>query len=103
MAQCLTRITARWGGPGGMPPVNMRVREMTYSNVQFGFAAPGWRHRLDMFFATLGQGVNAASLSRARLRQVAALEGLSDQELARRGLTRDEIAAHVFADLFPRT
>jgi hypothetical protein len=44
--------------------------------------------------------VNAAGLKRARLRAIVRLEARSDAELARIGLTREGIAAHVFRDLF---
>ena len=72
---------------------------MCLQNVQINYPAPGWRARLDWFFAGVGQGLNTAALTRARLGDVAALEGMSDAELAAMGLVRADIPAHVFADL----
>jgi phosphotransferase system HPr-like phosphotransfer protein len=64
-------------------------------------AVPSGLHaRVAAVFAGLGQGVNAAGLKRARLRAIVRLEARSDAELARIGLTREGIAAHVFRDLF---
>ncbi|WP_425039611.1 DUF1127 domain-containing protein [Primorskyibacter sp. S187A] len=73
---------------------------MTLSNVQFAYPAPGWRARLDLFVLTLGLGMNPQSLTRGRINEIAQLEGLSDGELAARGLRRADIAAHVFQDMF---
>ncbi len=74
---------------------------MQGSDLHFRFPEPGWRQRLDCYFAGLGQGVNAAPLIRARLGEVAGLEALSDAELALLGLERSDIPARVFRDLFP--
>lgn len=38
--------------------------------------------------------------ARSRQAEIAALEALSDEELAERGLTRDGIVRHVFADSY---
>ncbi len=73
---------------------------MQHANVDIRFPATGWRQRLDTYFATLGQGVNAAPLIRARLGEVAGLEALSDAELALLGMDRSDIPARVYADLF---
>lgn len=62
--------------------------------------APATRSRIDAFFNRFGQGVNAYVESRYRQDQIAALEAKSDLELARMGLTRDRIIAHVFRDVF---
>lgn len=75
---------------------------MQMTNVEFRFPHPGWRQRLDIFFAELGQGVNAHAHIRARLGEVVGLESLSDAELEILGLDRADIPARVFADLFPR-
>jgi len=76
---------------------------MQMTNVEFRFPHPGWRHRLDTFFAELGQGVNAHAHIRARLGEVVGLESLSDAELEILGLEREDIPARVFDDLFPRS
>ncbi len=52
------------------------------------------------FLAALGNAVTLISISNDRVRQVEALQSLSDEELAERGLRRDEIARHVFNDVF---
>lgn len=57
------------------------------------------RNRIDAFFTRLGQGVNAYVEARSRRDQIEALEAKSDEELARMGLTRDGIVAHVFRDI----
>ena len=75
---------------------------MQGTNVHFRFPEPGWRQRLDTYFAGLGQGVNADPLIRARLGEVAGLEALSDAELAALGMERSDIPARVFKDLFPQ-
>ena len=46
------------------------------------------------------RGLGECSLGAARLRQVEALRALSDEELAARGLTREEIVHHAFRDLY---
>lgn len=38
--------------------------------------------------------------ARSRQAEIAALESLSDEELAERGLTRDSIVRHVFSDTY---
>lgn len=52
------------------------------------------------FFAALMHGIEAQSSIDARRRQIAALEAKSDEDLARMGLRREDIAYHVFKDLF---
>lgn len=59
----------------------------------------GMSERLDLFFAGLGQGFNAYTLRRSRMREIQNLNACSDAQLARMGLTRDEIPHHVFRDL----
>jgi len=62
--------------------------------------ATGFRARIDNFFAGLGQGFNAYVESRSRINQIHKLNALSDAELEKRGIKRDEIPAYVFRDLF---
>ena len=47
----------------------------------------------------LGLGVNPYGLQRARMQQIISLEMKSDDQLARMGLTRDDILPHVFRDI----
>lgn len=58
----------------------------------------GWRARVDRIWTRfVNWAVNHAEI-RARREKIAELDALSDAELARRGLTRDQIVAHVFRD-----
>ncbi|MDP5308494.1 hypothetical protein [Paracoccus spongiarum] len=61
--------------------------------------SPEIRQRIDAAFARIGQGLNAYVETRARRDRIEALEAKSDEELARMGLTRDGIIAHVFRDM----
>ncbi len=61
---------------------------------------PGLRARVDLYFAGIGQGFNTGMAYRDRLHDLAALDGLSDAALIAMGLTRSQIPAFVFADLF---
>ena len=72
---------------------------MAHPTTESSFA-PGLRARLDAFFATIGQGMNAYMESRSRMHQINRLNALSDEELAEMGLKRDEIPRHVFRDIF---
>lgn len=56
--------------------------------------------RIDAFFANLGQGINAYMHRKSRMDQIEALNALSDAELAKIGITRDDIPRHVFRDMF---
>ena len=67
-------------------------------NVQIALGRP-LGQRLDWFFADRGLGSMPYALRRVRLRQVLHLEAQSDHDLARMGLCRDQILAHVFRDL----
>lgn len=64
------------------------------------FAKSGLRERVDAFFNSIGQGINAYAQYRSRADQVQALNAKSDDELAQMGLTRDDIPRYVFRDLF---
>lgn len=47
----------------------------------------------------VGLALTVNASAEARLREVTRLQGLSDEELAARGLTRDRIVQHVFRDI----
>lgn len=51
-------------------------------------------------FSAIGKAMLMTAQSDSRMRQVEALNALSDAELAERGLRRDEIARYVFNDAF---
>ncbi|EPX76246.1 hypothetical protein [Salipiger mucosus] len=72
---------------------------MTADNIRIGMGHGSLMGRIDGFFLGLGLGVNPYSLRRARMRELIALESKSDADLARMGLTRDQIVPHVFRDL----
>jgi uncharacterized protein YjiS (DUF1127 family) len=52
------------------------------------------------FTAALERGINAQARVQSRRDQIEALEAKSDAELDRMGIRRDQIAYHVFKDLF---
>lgn len=73
---------------------------MAASATNIIFAKKGLRARVDAFFASIGQGINAYAEYRSRADQVQVLNAKSDAELAKMGLTRDDIPRYVFRDLF---
>jgi hypothetical protein len=50
------------------------------------------------FFHNLGNSIDLAASSNARMRQMEQLDALSDAELAAKGLRREDITRHVFRD-----
>lgn len=60
----------------------------------------GFRASIDRFFAALGQGFSAYMVARSRSTEIERLNAKSDAELARLGITRDDIPRYVFRDLF---
>lgn len=62
----------------------------------------GFGHRIMGFFATLMARIGAVLVAYAeaqsRIGQVKRLEALSDEELAKRGISRDRIVHYVFRD-----
>ena len=61
-------------------------------------ATAGWRHWIDAVLSSLGRALNAYAESRARTGEVRELEAKTDAELARLGITREQIPAYVFRD-----
>lgn len=51
-------------------------------------------------FGALAQAVAFSSSAQARYDRVRRLQALSDAELAKRGIARDDIVRHVFAEVF---
>ncbi|WP_209424533.1 DUF1127 domain-containing protein [Pararhodobacter sp. SW119] len=70
-----------------------------FPNLNTEELTPRLRAQADRFFATLGQGFNSYIERRSRRAQIEYLDSLSDAELAKRGITRDQIVQHVFRDL----
>lgn len=60
----------------------------------------GLRAGIDSFLTSFRQGFNAYVTSRARLNELQRLHDKTDEELAQMGLKREDIARHVFRDLF---
>ncbi len=60
----------------------------------------GLRGRIDTVFAAIGRYIDRYAESRSRVQQINALNRLSDEQLAKRGIRREEIPAYVFRDLF---
>lgn len=56
----------------------------------------GWK----TFVAVLLRGMEAQAKVTSRRNQIEALEAKSDAQLARMGIRREDIAYHVFRDLF---
>lgn len=51
------------------------------------------------WFAAIGRAFVRMSIPHARMNQVQALQKLSNEQLAERGLRREDIARHVFRDV----
>lgn len=56
------------------------------------------RARFSRLFASVGEGFVAYADRRSRRAQIEELNALSDSDLAARGISRDQIVAHVFRD-----
>lgn len=52
------------------------------------------------FFSALGTAFVSMGEASSKMRQVNALQALSDEELADRGLKREDIARYVFSDCY---
>lgn len=68
-----------------------------HTNIAF---APPLQDRIDSFFLDLGMGVNASQIVQDRREILCWLNAKSDAELALMGLSRRDIPAFVFRDLF---
>ena len=55
---------------------------------------------LSGFFTALSRALAFSSGAQARYDRVRRLQALSDAELAQRGIARDDIVRHVFAEVF---
>jgi len=49
------------------------------------------------FFSALGNGLVAMAENNSKMKQIRALEALSDADLAKRGIKREDIARHVLS------
>lgn len=55
---------------------------------------------LSAFFASVGKAFVVYAERRSRIQELTRLQEMSDEELAEIGIKREEIAQHVFRDLF---
>jgi len=60
----------------------------------------GLKAKFKSFGSAVARGYAAYVHSRSRIDQINAMNRKSDEELARLGITRDQIPAYVFRDLF---
>lgn len=72
---------------------------MTTQTIQAPIALPRVALWIGTFVANLGHALAMASGAQARFDEIQRLQALSDAQLATRGLKRDEIVRHVYADL----
>jgi len=72
-----------------------QIHHAPVSPVGAGFFA-----RLSSAAAFVGRTLAFASAGQARFDQIQRLQALSDDELAKRGIARDDIVRHVYRDLF---
>lgn len=70
------------------------------SNVVTNTSASPLRGAWDRFLAALERYCENMAVRYSRRAQIEALEAKSDEELARLGIRREDIAYHVFKDLF---
>ena len=62
-------------------------------------ARPSFFDGFKAFFRTLGSSIDLAASANARLAKVEELSALSDAQLAKKGLRREDIARYVFRDI----
>lgn len=63
-------------------------------------ASPRTSRGWDGILASIGAAFESYWHRKSRMDQIAKLNALSDEELAKRGLRREDIPRHVFRDLF---
>ncbi len=59
-----------------------------------------WNFGLGAIFRSIGSALVTLGEANSRVRRAEALQALSDEDLAAKGLKREDIARHVFADMF---
>lgn len=72
---------------------------MAYITAHSG-AGSALLHNIAAPFIALGNALIRLGEANSRVKQAEFLQSLSDEQLAARGLTRDEIARHVFKDVY---
>lgn len=70
------------------------------SNIATNVSVSPLRGAWDRFVAALERGCERMARTQSRRAQIEGLEAKSDAELERLGIPRDQIAYHVFKDLF---
>lgn len=74
------------------------MADISYSH-SHSHAAPRAQGFFSRLGARLGRWMEDIAVANARVRQVERLNAMSDEQLAKRGLTRDQIVHHVFRDV----
>ncbi len=59
-----------------------------------------WGFNLGGVFRAIGNALVTLGEANSRVRRAEALQALSDEELAAKGLKREDIPRHVFSDVF---
>ncbi|MBJ3764260.1 DUF1127 domain-containing protein [Maribius pontilimi] len=59
-----------------------------------------WGEAITDFFTPMGQRLVAMGENSSRYRRLERLTAMSDAELAERGVKREDIVRHVFADVY---
>lgn len=72
---------------------------MAHTTVHPAVSFPVLGH-IGRFFAAFGKGLVSIGESSSRYRKIEALQALSDAELAKRNIRREDIVRIVFADSF---
>ncbi|KMK66619.1 hypothetical protein [Puniceibacterium sp. IMCC21224] len=62
--------------------------------------APNRGNVIGEIFKTIGRGLVRIAESNRKIQEVERLQAMSDEQLANRGLKRDEIVHYVFRDMF---
>lgn len=63
-------------------------------------SAPSLFPSIRSIFAKVGHALVVAGENSSRMKRIEFLRGLNDQELASKGLKREDIVRHVFSDLY---
>ncbi|WP_050929251.1 leucyl-tRNA synthetase [Aestuariivita boseongensis] len=70
------------------------------ANITTNTNSAAWGFSLGGVFRAMGEALVTLSETNSRVRRVEALQALSDDQLAAKGLKREDIARHVFGDMF---
>ena len=71
---------------------------MAHTQTNSTFSGSDLLGKLFVPFAALWRGMIAVAQANSRVKEIEALSKLSDKQLAKRGIRREDIVHHVFAD-----